>query len=91
MSPRLRAVPIQEAGRDLQACIAAVQESPQPTVITQAGQPAAVLLSTDLYTKLVHELEVLRRLALGELESTIGFGFSLEQVTEECDLLLEEN
>ncbi len=88
---RLLRVRLDDAQRDLPALVSELQEDRQPTLITAGGHPAAVLISIDAYDRLSRELEVLRRLALGEIESTVGYGFSLAQVSEECDLLLDEN
>ena len=60
-------------------------------LVRETGEPAAVLLPIARYRELTHDLEVLRCLALGELECKAGVGHSLEQVLAECDLLLEEN
>ncbi len=88
---KLPTISLEEAKKHLHGLVSDAQDSQHPTVIVTAGHPVAVLLSADSYQRLTRELELLRRLALGELESTIGHGFSLDQVSDECALLLEEN
>jgi hypothetical protein len=51
----------------------------------------AALLSIESLQTLQRERELLRRLALGELESAAGEGEDLESVLEDCRLLLEES
>jgi prevent-host-death family protein len=62
-----------------------------PIVVTRAGRPVAVLLSVDAMRGLQRERALLRRLALGELESAAGDGEDLDAVLEDCRLLLEES
>ena len=72
-----------------------VGEQPQrletPLVVTARGEEVAVLMSRSWFTKLLREREVLRRLALGDLEFTAGEGHPLAEVLEDCDFLLDES
>ncbi|MEE4272822.1 MAG: type II toxin-antitoxin system prevent-host-death family antitoxin [Thermoanaerobaculales bacterium] len=60
-------------------------------VLTTGNRPVAALLSIEELKRLNDERELLRRLALGELESAGGEGDELSAVLEDCRLLLEEN
>ena len=63
----------------------------ETVVLSRDGEPAAVLMSVTAIRQLTEERELLRRLALGELESAGGEGDELEAVLSDCRLLLEEN
>jgi len=60
-------------------------------VLTAGSRPVAALVSIEELTRLNDERELLRRLALGELESAGGEGDDLAAVLSDCRLLLEEN
>lgn len=60
-------------------------------VLTRDGRPVAVVMGMTAFEELTDERELLRRLALGELESAGGEGDDLAAVIEGCRLLLEEN
>ena len=60
-------------------------------ILTREGRPVAVVMAADAAKRLSEERELLRRLALGELESAAGEGDELSLVLEDCRLLLEEN
>jgi prevent-host-death family protein len=62
-----------------------------PVILGRGGRPVAALLSIESLQTLQRERELLRRLALGELESAAGEGEDLESVLEDCRLLLEES
>jgi prevent-host-death family protein len=63
----------------------------RPVVLTRDGEPVAAVVGITMLRRLTDERDLLRRLALGELESAAGEGHSLDAVLEECRLLLEEN
>lgn len=63
----------------------------ETVVLSRDGQPVAVVMSVTALQHLTEERELLRRLALGELESAAGEGEDLEAVLSDCRLLLEEN
>ena len=66
-------------------------EAGEAVIVTRHGRPVAALLSIESLQTLQRERELLRRLALGELESAAGEGEDLESVLEDCRLLLEES
>jgi prevent-host-death family protein len=66
-------------------------EGGEAVIVTREGRPVAALLSIESLRTLQRERELLRRLALGELESAAGEGEDLESVLEDCRLLLEES
>lgn len=63
----------------------------KPVVLTRDGVPVAAVVAIETLRSLTDERELLRRLALGELESAAGEGDDLAAVLEDCRLLLEEN
>lgn len=71
--------------------LVAEAEGGRPVVLTRDGRPVAAVVDIGFLSRLSRERELLRRLALGELESAVGDGFELEAVLEECRMLLEEN
>lgn len=64
-------------------------EAGGPIVLTRHGVPVAAMVGVAGLGRLMRERELLRRLALGELESAAGEGDELEAVLEECRMLLE--
>lgn len=66
-------------------------EAGESVILTRGGEPTAAIISVDTLRTLTEERELLRRLALGELESAAGEGEQLEVVLEDCRLLLEDN
>ena len=66
-------------------------EDGEPVILTRDGQPVAAVLEIGSLRTLTDERELLRRLALGELESAAGEGDELTAVLEDCRLLMEEN
>ena len=63
----------------------------ETVLLSRDGQPVAALMGVTTLRRLTEERELLRRLALGELESAAGEGEDLEAVLSDCRLLLEEN
>ncbi len=70
------------------AAVEAIAADGQPRLLTRRGEPVAMLLAIDAYRRLEHELDLLRKLALGELESAGDQGHPLAEVLAECDSLL---
>ncbi len=66
-------------------------EDGQTVILTRSGKPVAAVVAIETLRDLTDERELLRRLALGELESAAGEGGQLEDVLADCRLLLEEN
>jgi len=66
-------------------------EGGEPVILTRTGKPVAAVIDVETLRSLTEERKLLRRLALGELESAGGEGDDLEAVLEDCRLLLEEN
>lgn len=83
-------IEIASLGRAGQELRARLLSASRPLILLDGAEPVAVLLEPDCMRRLVDERELLRRLALGELESAAGEGVSLESVLDECDRLLEE-
>jgi antitoxin (DNA-binding transcriptional repressor) of toxin-antitoxin stability system len=63
----------------------------ETVVLANDGRPEAAVLAIDALRKLTEERELLRRLALGELESAAGEGDDLDVVLSDCAMLLEDN
>ena len=66
-------------------------EDGEPVILTRDGRPVAAVIGIEALRVLTDERELLRRLALGELESAAGEGDELDAVLEDCRLLMEEN
>lgn len=71
--------------------LAARVEGGARIILTRGGRPVAAVIGVEALRVLTDERELLRRLALGELESAAGEGDELEAVLDDCRLLLEEN
>jgi len=84
-------VSITELRRDPMMVVASMSTAGHPHLLTRNGEPVAALIDLDTLRRLDHELELLRRLALGEVESAAGVGHTLAEVLADCDLLLEGN
>lgn len=67
-----------------------VKDSREPTVITQRGRAAAVMLSVEAFEQLERERDLLRLLAKGEREIEAGEGHDLDSVLGEADALVSE-
>ncbi len=90
--PRLpELVPITELRQDAAAVVGKVQKSEGPTIITQRGRAAAVLLSVEAYEQAEKEREMLRVLARGEREIQRGAGEDLDTVLGQLDALIEDH
>ena len=66
-------------------------EDGEPVVVTRDGRAVAALISIASLRTLQRERELLRRLALGELESAAGEGPDLDSVLADCWMLLDES
>ena len=66
-------------------------EHGETVILARGGRPVAEVMDVATLQGLTEERELLRRHALGELESAGGEGEELEAVLEDCRLLLEEN
>jgi len=80
-----------EIGEPAVADLAVRVETGVRIVLTREGRPVAVVMGMTALKELTDERELLRRLALGELESAGREGDDLEAVLEDCRLLLEGN
>ncbi len=66
-------------------------EAGETVIVSRGGRPVAALVAIDTLRSLQLERDLLRRLALGELESAAGEGDDLSSVLADCRLLLEES
>jgi hypothetical protein len=71
--------------------VATMAEHGETLILARGGRPLVAVMDVAVLRRLTEERELLRRLALGELESAGGEGEDLEAVLEDCLLLLEEN
>lgn len=76
--------------QDAAAVLRAVQLGQEPTVIMQRSRAVAVLLSVDMFERMMYEREVLGILAKGETDIRKANGVSVEQALAEVDALLEK-
>ena len=84
-------IPVTDLRQDAAAVLKKLQGSTGPLVVTQRGRAVAVMQRIDLYEKSEHERELLRLLAAGEKDITIGEGHTLASVMKEADALLEDD
>jgi antitoxin (DNA-binding transcriptional repressor) of toxin-antitoxin stability system len=81
---------VEEMG-DVAARAVAKAEAGEPVVVTREDRAVAALISISSLRTLQRERELLRRLALGELESAAGEGAELDSVLADCWMLLDES
>jgi prevent-host-death family protein len=81
-------VPISDLRQDAAGVIKRAAASDEPVFITQRGRASAVLVSSSVYQRTQHELEILRVLARGEAEIAAGVGHDLDDVMAEARALL---
>jgi prevent-host-death family protein len=84
-------ISLTELGRSTGSVVEQISADGRPRLITRRGEPIAVLLDLGTFERIENDLELLRRLALGEVESASGRGHPMAEVLADCDLLLEEN
>lgn len=90
MSRLPNVVPVTDLRQDATAILKRVKASNKPTLITQRGRVAAVMVSIETYEHSQNELEILRLLAKGEKEIAAGKGHDLDQVLKEADAMLSD-
>ncbi len=88
MSTMPNIVPISDLRQDAAGVIKRAAASDEPVFITQRGRASAVLVSSSVYQRTQHELEILRVLARGEAEIAAGVGHDLDDVMAEARALL---
>jgi len=81
-------IPVSDLRQDAAAILQQIQNSQEPTVITQRGRVAAIMLSPAAYAKNEHERELLMQLAQGAKEIDQGLGYDLKSVLKEADDIL---
>ena len=82
-------IPISDLRQDAAAVLKSIKNSDQPTVITQRGRAAAIMLSVESYEQSLHDKELLMLLAKGEKEIQAGEGYELETILGEADSILK--
>ena len=90
MSKLPQVVPVTDLRQDATAILKRVKASSKPTLITQRGRVAAVMLSIEAYEHSQNELEILRLLAKGEKDIASGKGHDLDEVLREADAILSQ-
>jgi len=81
-------IPISDLRQDAAAVLKNIKNSNQPTVITQRGRAAAIMLSVESYEQILHDRELLMLLAKGEKEIEAGEGYDLAGVMSDAEALL---
>lgn len=89
MSSVPKLVPVSDLRQGAAGVLARVRRSREPVVITQRGRAAAVLVSVENYQEGERQLELLRRIARGELEIAAGKGYDLDEVMAAADRILD--
>ena len=88
MSDTVRTI---EIDSDAVERLVAAAERGQRVVLTRGGLPVAAVVAVDELRRLTDERELLRRLALGELESAASEGAELDAVLAECRRLVRDH
>lgn len=89
MIPKLpEVIPVSDLEKDASSVLQRLQESRTPTVITQEGRAAAVLIDIESFRRTESEREILTLLARGEREIAEGIGYDLDEVLADADALL---
>lgn len=81
-------IPVSDLQENASSVLQRLRESRTPTVITQEGRAAAVLIDIESFRKTESEREILTLLARGEREIAEGAGYDLDEVLAEADTLL---
>jgi len=81
-------IPVSDLQEDASLVLRRLRESGAPTVITQEGRAAAVLIDIESFRRTESEREILASLARGEREIAEGLGYDLDEVLAEADILL---
>ena len=84
-------IPITDLRQDAAKVLRQVKESKEPTVITQRGRAAAVILSLEEFERAENERQILMLLAKGEKEIEAGDGHTMDDVFAEAEKLLEDD
>jgi len=82
-------IPISDLRQDAANVLRRIKGSMQPTVITQRGRPAAIMLSVEAYEQGEHDRQLLMLLARGDKEIADGEGYSLDSVMTDADKILQ--
>jgi prevent-host-death family protein len=81
-------IPVSDLEQDAVSILQSLRHSGTPTVITQEGRAAAVLVDIEAFRRSESEREILALLARGEQEIAEGLGYDLDEVLAEADQLL---
>lgn len=81
-------IPIADLSENAASVVDRVRDSSNPIIITESGEPAAVILSVETYERREQEYQMLLVLARGEKEIAAGVGHSLDDVLAEADALI---
>ena len=82
-------IPISDLRQDAANVLQQIKGSMQPTVITQRGRAAAIMLSVEAYEQGEHDRQLLLLLARGDKEIGAGEGYSLDSVMADADKILK--
>ena len=89
MSKLPKIIPVSDLRQDAAPVLRQIRDSDGPTVITQRGRAAAILLSPEAFAKSENERELLLQLARGEKEINQELGYDLDSVLAEADEILQ--
>lgn len=85
-----KAIAVTDLRQDAATVLEQLQHSGEPTLITQRGRAAAVLMSAEAYEKVQRDREILWLLARGEQEIQRGEGAHLDEVLGAADAVLDK-
>jgi PHD/YefM family antitoxin component YafN of YafNO toxin-antitoxin module len=91
MSPSTKlpdVIPMSDLEHGAASILQRLRQSGSPTIITEEGRAAAVLIDIEAFRRGESEREILALLARGEREIAQGVGYDLDEVLAEADRLL---
>jgi len=83
-------IPLSDLEQDAASVLQRVRQLGSPTIITQGGREAAVLIDIEAFRRAESEREILTLLAQGDRDIAEGLGYDLDEVLSEADRLLTQ-
>jgi PHD/YefM family antitoxin component YafN of YafNO toxin-antitoxin module len=81
-------IPLSDLASAAASVLSRLRQSGTPTVLTEDGRAAAVLIEIEAFRRAESEHEILALLARGEKEIAEGIGYDLDEILAEADALL---
>ncbi len=81
-------VPLTDFRNNVKKYLQELSVHKQPIVLTQHGKSAAVILNAESYQQMQDQMDLMRKVATGLEEQRENRSVSLEQVSNDIDLIL---